>query len=162
MNKEAQDELFSKICDNYILTFETEQCGDYNTPITLTHLSDDDEPLFEDTNHNRAYCAYDEIYISSFDNLEHRLISFFHELGHIDDQQSKRLGPWEKWDYYHFDEASAWRTGIRLAKDHGITFSEDTLNYAKESLSTYFQDNPLNSEKTHIEFLNSAIEYAFS
>ena len=45
------------------------------------------------------------------------------------------------WPYDKYAEAVAWKLGIRMAADEGITFSEKALEYAREQLSTYFDDD---------------------
>ena len=109
---------------------------------------------------NRSTSAFDEITLGIYTKPELRVISFFHELGHIDDQQNKRLPEFNDLPYYHFDEASAWRTGLELASEAGIKFSEDAVMWAMDQLNTYFTENP-NAEKTDIKYLQEAITYAF-
>ena len=152
--REEQDVLFKKICKEY--PFKHHQIDD-RTFIKLSLYKEDDY-----RNHGGWSC-FDEIFMGHFDDdkLEHRLIAFFHELGHVDDKQKKRLGNWRDWDYYNFDEASAWNTGIRLAKEHGITFSEDAINWGKEQLSTYFKKEKPNKFKKGKKYLPQAIKYAF-
>jgi len=100
------------------------------------------------------------IYLGAYKDPELRLISFFHELGHIVDVDNKLLPKYEDLPYYHFSEASAWRRGLRLATRAGIEFSENALEWAKGQLSTYFEDD--NLERTPLQFLPEALEYGFT
>ena len=66
-----------------------------------------------------------------YDN-EFKLSAFFHELAHVVDDL-ERLKPLTK----YMAEARAWEYGYELAKKEGIVFSDFTLKYNKELLSTY-------------------------
>lgn len=100
-----------------------------------------------------------EIFVGEYEVEEYRLIGFFHEFGHHYQAKMRLLPEFDDLPFMHFDEASAWRIGIRLARENGITFSNDAIRYAGESLSSYFQDN--HREKTPLNFLNEALKYAF-
>lgn len=97
----------------------------------------------EECYHNQSYSAGGiennfngngaEIWLGFYDNDEHRLLSFFHEMGHLL-MTEKELNT----DLtMHQVEKAAWRHGYVLARKHNIEFSEDAVNWGKEQLKTY-------------------------
>jgi hypothetical protein len=99
------------------------------------------------------------IFLGVYKNPELRLISFFHELGHIVDVDNRRIPKYEDLPYYHFSEASAWRMGFRLAYRNGVEFSQEAIDWAKTQLASYFEDD--NPEQTPVKYLPIANKYAF-
>jgi len=111
-------------------------------------------------NHEISYSAgADTIWLGTYSDVELRLISFFHELGHCLDVQRKTLPAYEDLPYYHFNEASAWKTGLALAEKEGVKFSKPAIRWAKKQLNTYFGDG--SKELTPIKYLVKAKKYAF-
>jgi len=88
-------------------------------------------------------CCYgcDEIVVGEYDDVECEAIGFFHELGHCVSGKEQCLPQYEHWPYDAYAEAVAWKLGLRFAADDGITFSDKALAYAREQLSTYFNDD---------------------
>ena len=101
-----------------------------------------------------------KIYLGVYQDPELRLISFFHELGHVLDSDNKRCPAYEDLPYYHFCEASAWRMGLRLATRAEILFSDNAISWGKKQLATYFEDD--HPERTPLKFLPEALSYAFN
>jgi len=99
------------------------------------------------------------IQLGVYQDPEIRLLSFFHELGHIVDRDNRRIPEYKDLPYYHFNEASAWRMGLRLAFRNGVEFSQNALDIAKRYLATYFEDD--NMERTPLKYLQEALDYAF-
>jgi len=105
----------------------------------------------------------DLIYLGQYQNSEFKLISFFHELGHCFNAK-KGYCNWplgsacsdcRKCTYQHYYEASAWKTGLRVASRHQVKFTKEALQWAQQQLSSYFQDNhrertPLRNSALHI------------
>jgi hypothetical protein len=71
----------------------------------------------------------EEIVLGIYDDPILRRISFFHELGHIVDRKDHPSR--------YTIESGAWTTGLKIAEDHGITFSVKAIVYAFEQLETY-------------------------
>lgn len=99
------------------------------------------------------------IFLGVYENEEHRLFDFFHELGHCVNRIRGSVPKYEELPYYHFNEACAWKTGIELAKKNSITFSKSSIIRAKELLKTYFRDN--HPEKTPMKYYEEALIHAF-
>jgi len=145
------DSLIFKLCQRYrieFFDFSTDWAGElpsYGTEVSW-------------------YCARSKhlkplIQLGVYQDPEIRLLSFFHELGHIVDRDNRRIPEYKDLPYYHFNEASAWRMGLRLAFRNGVEFSQNALDTAKEYLTTYFEDD--NLERTPLKYLQEAIDYAF-
>jgi len=100
----------------------------------------------EDSYHNTSYCAGNihskcgmsdrnncaEIWLGFYDDEEIKLISFFHELGHVTDDtiwNDKLL----KYDM----EKIAWNKGYEIAKEYGVKFSRKSKGWATKQLNTY-------------------------
>jgi len=79
---------------------------------------------------NKSYICGNEIILGIYDSEENRLISFFHELGHI---ASHKL--WVESEYEN--EKMAWEIGFMIAASHGVFFSEEAEDFANEQLKTY-------------------------
>lgn len=76
---------------------------------------------------NRSFCIGDEIVLGVYEDQELRLISFLHELGHI---EAKAGGGYE-------NEQRAWECAFVLAEELGLRFSDKTLNWCQVQLGTY-------------------------
>ena len=87
-------------------------------------------------NNGRDYlenCSFiygsDEIVLGLYDNPEWKLVSFFHEVGHI-------FVTRKYMEDFHFDsekiERQAWEIGYAIAASYGIFFSDETKAWAKE------------------------------
>jgi len=99
-----------------------------------------------------------EIFLGQYEDQELRLISFFHELGHIVSTDEGKVPKYEDLPYYHYAEAVAWKRGLELAVDEGVAFSGKALEWAKEQLATYFLDD--HPEKTPAKHLAQALQDA--
>jgi len=104
-------------------------------------------------NHSYAY-GCDEIALGIYEDEELLVISFFHELGHC----VGSLPPYEECQYDHYKEARAWRVGLALAADRGITFSSRALEWAREQLTSYFKEDC--PEHSPLKFLPEALREA--
>lgn len=127
--------------------------------ITLTHVDDGyinkigrDKNLFA----NRSFAiGSKDIVLGNYNNNEHRLMSFFHELGHCIDCDDPYI-PFDHKEIFDpaFDrqadteysqkyksryemEASAWFIGFAEAAKNGIAFSADAYKWAQEQLNGY-------------------------
>jgi hypothetical protein len=81
---------------------------------------------------NSSYSTFDEIWLGIYDDEELKVVSFFHELGHIKD-------PIKQHDNKFDQEKKAWDVGYELAKKYGITFTDKSKNWADEQLKTYLK-----------------------
>ncbi|MFA5135366.1 MAG: hypothetical protein WC505_06310 [Patescibacteria group bacterium] len=80
-----------------------------------------------------AHCG-NTIFIGNIKDPEIRNIAFFHELGHAIMSDS----PYQQAPTKLAIEHEAWRIGLRLAAQHGITdWSIRALSWAKQQLSSY-------------------------
>ena len=108
-----------------------------------------------DAHLNRSDCSGNEVWVGIYENPEFKLISFFHELGHI-----KYCWQDDKRTYYEGEKA-AWLIGLTIAEENGVQFSVDALMWAKECLESYqrrrsrtkrvelcFQDAHMQRERT--------------
>lgn len=103
---------------------------------------------------NWSWCAGKDIFLGQYEDEELRDISFFHELGHIAWDRPK----FSDWPYCKYNEALAWRVGLELASQLGVTFSEEALTWATEQLVSYFHDR--NSEGCPTRHLPQALRDA--
>ena len=130
--------------------------GDYN--VILTEIKDGDgycQSNGIDTYINSSYCTghigntdsrdLPEIYLGIYEDQELRLISFFHELGHVTSDIKFDEGI-TKYDI----ERDAWIKGLRIAQTHGIYFSFKAKRWAVGELKTY-------EKYKHKKILNSEI-----
>ncbi len=76
-----------------------------------------------------------EIWLGIYDDKEQRLISFFHEVGHIIDETDWSINANTTTSYKA--EKNAWKLGYKLAKEYGITFSVGAKRWAAKQLKTY-------------------------
>lgn len=85
----------------------------------------------DDVDH--SYTAGREIYLGKYKNIEFRLISLFHELGHI--IRPKNLA--KKYNYNTLlIEIECWRIGLLEARKLGINFSDEAIEWGyKQALS---------------------------
>lgn len=98
-------------------------------------------------------CTYDEIWLGIYKDPERRLLAFFHELGHC----ASKLPDYSAWPFDHYNEAMAWRVGIKISYDLNSTiFSEGAQSWARTELASYFEDE--NPEKSPSRFLEEAFE----
>ena len=87
---------------------------------------------------NQSSCADGEIVLGIYEDAEKRTASFFHELAHIRSRKySSRYIPVEEIPNMHSIEKYLWEYGFRFAKKLGIEFSDETLEYCDNQLSTY-------------------------
>ena len=68
-------------------------------------------------------------------DLELKLISFFHEMGHFIDKTNWSIDANEHTKYKA--EENAWNLGYELAINYEINFSENARSWAKQQLETY-------------------------
>jgi hypothetical protein len=91
----------------------------------------------EDRNRrNHSSCCGNEIILGRYDDREFRLISFFHELGHVELVSSK----WRKevkWGILPI-EMQCWQEGIKYAAQHcGIQFSDEAIAWGYNNALSY-------------------------
>jgi len=72
------------------------------------------------------------ICLGIYENLEFRLLSFFHEMGHLM-ETLKYDGGFSSYLY----ESRAWSLGYLLAEAYGITFSDEAKAWGRDQLETY-------------------------
>jgi len=83
---------------------------------------------------NRSYYAgNNEIFLGIYDNKEFRFISFFHELGHC--LSLKHLN--YKYCSQFVYEIEAWHQGLKYARNLGIYFSDEALEWGYKEALTY-------------------------
>jgi len=97
----------------------------------------------EENYHNQSYSAGgiqnnfngndNEIWLGFYDNDEYKLLSFFHEMGHLLMTEKELNTNLTTYQY----EKAAWRHGYVLARKYNIEFNEDTIKWGKEQLKTY-------------------------
>lgn len=87
----------------------------------------------EDAYINHSYVAGKDIELGIYEDPEKRIISFFHEMGHI--LTPKRVH--KRCNTKYEIEAKAWKYGYKLAKFYGIEFNKDTKDWAKAQLESY-------------------------
>ena len=87
----------------------------------------------EDTYINRSFVAGKYIELGIYADPEKRLVSFFHEMGHI----LTPKGVNNKCRTKYQVEEKAWKYGYKLAKSFGIEFNKDTKQWAVEQLNGY-------------------------
>ena len=80
---------------------------------------------------NKSYINGDEVILGIYDNPEFRLISFFHEVGHL--ASHKLMSGHNQYE----DERLAWEVGFMIAASHGVFFSEEAEDFANKQLETY-------------------------
>jgi len=88
-----------------------------------------------DTYLNKSYSSGSknhnpEIWLGIYYDKELKLISFFHELGHI-------LCKRKESDTIYQMEEKAWKKGIKIANKYEIFFSDETLKWSKNQLKSY-------------------------
>jgi len=81
---------------------------------------------------NKSYTCGNEIILGIYDDLELKLISFFHEVGHIASILFN-----EEIENKYEQEKLAWDVGLQIAASYGVYFSEKTENWANQQLETY-------------------------
>ena len=92
----------------------------------------------DDTNNDKLYndCMVtdDTIWMGDYDNEEYKLISFFHEIGHNLVTQSFI----KKWEYNTLMiEIECWNLGIEEARQRGILFSDDAIQWGYGKAMSY-------------------------
>ena len=89
---------------------------------------------FEDIENNCSV-AGKEIFVGIYDRPEEKLISVFHEIGHMEIGQDFI----KKWKYNTLMiEIECWNIGIRIAKDiFGITFTDKAIEFAYKKALSY-------------------------
>lgn len=130
--------------------------------IELHDVSRSDDPDLHTYYRNcSAQAGKDYICLGVYSDPELRLLSFFHELGHCVDNRCSgpRVIENPGHPYHHFHEASAWRTGLKIATKEGVTFSRQALAWAETQLSSYFKDD--HPERSPLRFCDQATRYAF-
>lgn len=86
---------------------------------------------------NSSFSVVDEIHLGIYENKEYRFISFFHELGHIITLPNY-LGHYNtKFEY----EIAAWYSGLEYARNLGIHFSDEALEWGYNQALTYIGYN---------------------
>lgn len=95
---------------------------------------------------NNAWCAGRDIYLSDFDNVEHKILALAHEIGHTTNHKAIVLRYIEASDKdapignsTMVSEAIAWEAGLTLLDGLGIKVRDSSLDYIGQSLSTYDQ-----------------------
>lgn len=78
---------------------------------------------------DRSHSAGDEIYLGLYSDPELRLVSFFHELGHVLDLARRRTK--------FTQERAAWQIGFAVAKRLNLKFSLAARRWCKLQLETY-------------------------
>lgn len=97
--------------------FEKIEKGDY-----LCKLNGEDSYI------NRSVIiGNDHIQIGIYDNIEHMIASFFHEIGHIYNTKNNKIN----------SESEAWIYAFYLAKKNGFELSQDAYEWAIEKLRSY-------------------------
>jgi Zn-dependent peptidase ImmA (M78 family) len=79
---------------------------------------------------NKSYIiGNDTVILGIYDNDEQKIASLFHEIGHtlLDRNYENQF------NY----EAEAWRIGIELAIEYGISFSHETMLWINKQTNTY-------------------------
>jgi hypothetical protein len=87
----------------------------------------------EDSYIDHSYVAGNYIELGIYEDPEKRIVSFFHEMGHI--LTPKRVH--KRCNTKYEIEEKAWRYGYKLAKFYGIEFNKETKKWAQEQLDTY-------------------------
>ena len=106
---------------------------------TVLFYEDRDEVfVVNDGWEGRSAGVGDEIWIGSYADPELRLLSFFHEVGHTVSVARGLVPDYEEAPYQHYFEAVAWKVGLELAAEVGVSFSDGSLGWAREQLGTYF------------------------
>lgn len=80
----------------------------------------------------RSFSSEDTIWIGLYSDGERKLLSFFHELGHVLDGRTDR----PRVSVYD-NERVAWEVGRRVADRECVRFSEEAWRWAAEQLATY-------------------------
>jgi hypothetical protein len=81
-----------------------------------------------------SYSGGRNIYLGRYKDPELRLVSFFHELGHVLIPQDFR----EKWDFNKLIlEIECWSIGLEIARQEGILFSDSALKWGYGQALTY-------------------------
>lgn len=79
---------------------------------------------------NRSYIiGNDVIVLGIYDSNEEKMASLFHEVGHILEVGNYR-------DQFS-REVEAWRIGVELAAEYGISFSRETMLWINNQASSY-------------------------
>ncbi len=87
------------------------------------------DPQFEKEEYiGDSFIAGRTIYLGIYQDDERRAISFFHEFGHLSATGESK---------YEM-ECNAWKIGVSVAKEYGITFSDEVLAWARHKADTYF------------------------
>ena len=82
----------------------------------------------------KSYICGREIILGIFEDPERRLISFFHEVGHVLLSDEFK----EKWNYSTLHlEIECWNLGIELARTDGVLFSDAALKWGYEQALGY-------------------------
>jgi len=139
------DSDLQAICDRWDITFH---------PDGREAVTNPDPQVFVE----RSFSAGDEIFMGQYADPERRLLAFFHELGHCVTWMQNEIPVFEACPYYHYPEALAWKRGIELAAEHGVTFTPESLAWARKELTSYFGDG--SPEKTPLRFLEAAFRDA--
>lgn len=82
---------------------------------------------------NKSYIiGKDTVVLGIYDNDEQKIASLFHEIGHTLVVENYE----EQLNY----EVEAWRIGIELATEYGISFSDETMSWINRQVDTYEVD----------------------
>lgn len=120
--------MIKEIAEKYNVNLHEVQPGDEHC-----------QEMNDETYHNSSYCAGSvrskcdaDLWLGFYDDDELRLISFFHEMGHMLDDTLYEDGM----TVYDFEKI-AWEKGYILAKEYGVKFSRKAKGWATRQLNSY-------------------------
>lgn len=114
--------MLKEIADHYKIQLVEVQSGD-----NLCKANGEDAYI------DHSYVAGKYIELGIYSDPEKKIVSFFHEMGHI--LTPKRVH--KRCNTVYEIEEKAWKYGYKLAKFYGIEFNKDTKDWAKAQLESY-------------------------
>jgi hypothetical protein len=152
--KAARASVFERVMALLAPAFYREIAAEYGATVIDLGVLGEDVAMLLGKNQGLAILPLGRIVLGAHDSKAEQDATFFHEMGHVIDVRSGKVtGPaWSAAEHYA-NELSAWRTGLRLARKKGITFSNAALANCDKHLMSYVRGPMLEKKKPRSDIL---------
>lgn len=89
---------------------------------------------------NSSYIIGDTIYLGIYDDINKKIISFFHEIGHHIIDRDFIDETIKKQNCSFLIEQKCWQIGFELAEQYKYCFDSDVYEWANEQTKTYLRN----------------------